>query len=95
MFILLDDLRGEMVMKKRNTLLNKSSVLLAAALLAMSTGIATAKTQHRVTYGTGATGELSSTNVRDAAGLAGYAAPHEVPENGGAATQVQPGFFPN
>jgi hypothetical protein len=48
-----------------------------------------------VTYGTGQTGELSSTNVRDAAGLAGYAAPHEVPENGGAATQIVPGFAPN
>jgi uncharacterized membrane protein YecN with MAPEG domain len=81
-----------MVMKN---LMNKPAVLLAAALLVTSTGIATARTQHRVTYGTGQTGELSSTNVRGAAGLAGYAAPHEVPENGGAATQVQPGFFPN
>ena len=78
-------------MKKRNSLVN----LLAAALLVTSTGIASAKTQHRVTYGTGQTGELSSTNVRDAAGLAGYAAPHEVPENGGAATQIVPGFAPN
>jgi uncharacterized membrane protein YecN with MAPEG domain len=81
-----------MIMKK---LMNKSAVLLAATLLVTSTGIAAAKTQHRVTYGTGQTGELSSTNVRDAAGLAGYAAPHEVPENGGAATQIVPGFAPN
>lgn len=82
-------------MKKWNSLVNRHSVLLAAALLVTSTGIAAAKTQHRVTYGTAQTGELSSTNVRDAAGPAGYAAPHEVPENGGAATQVVPGFAPN
>jgi len=76
-------------------LMNKSAVLLAAALLVTSTGIASAKTQHRVMYGAGQTGELSSTNIRDAVGPAGYAAPHEVPENGGAATQVVPGFAPN
>jgi hypothetical protein len=81
-----------MVMKK---LMNKSAVLLAAALLVTSTGIAAAKTQHRVTYGTGETGELSSTNPLAGGGAAGYGAPHEVPENGGAATQVVPGYAPN
>jgi len=37
----------------------------------------------------------SSTNPRAGGGPAGYFAPHEVPENGGAATTVQPGFTPN
>jgi len=74
--------------------LMKPAVLLAAALLVTSTGIASAKTQHRA-YDAGQTGVLSSTNIRDAAGPAGYAIPHEVPENGGAATQVVPGFTPN
>lgn len=82
-------------MKKRNSLVNRHSVLLAAALLVTSTGVATAKTHHRVTYGTGETGELSSTNPLAGGGPAGYGAPHEVPENGGAASQVQPGFAPN
>jgi hypothetical protein len=91
MSLSLVDLRGEMVMKN----LMKPAVLLAAALLVTSTGIAAAKTQHRVTYGTSQTGERSSTNILDAVGPAGYAAPHEVPENGGAATQVVPGFIPN
>jgi len=75
--------------------MNKSAVLLAAALLVTSTGIAAAKTHHRVTYGTGETGELSSTNPLAGFGRAGYGAPHEVPENGGAATEVVPGFAPN
>ena len=69
-------------MKKRNSLVNRHSVLLAAALLVTSTGIATAKTHHRVTYGTGETGELSSTNPLAGGGPAGYGAPHEVPETG-------------
>ena len=37
----------------------------------------------------------SSTNPQAGGGPAGYFAPHEVPENGGAATMVQPGFTPN
>jgi len=83
-------------MKKRNSLVNRHSVLLAAALLVTSTGIAAAKThQHRATYGTGQTGEQSSTNPLAGFGRAGYGAPHEVPENGGAATEVVPGFAPN
>ena len=81
-------------MKKRNSVVNRHSVLFAAALLVTSTGIAAAKTHHRV-YGTGETGELSSTNPLAGGGPAGYGAPHEVPENGGAASQVQPGFAPN
>jgi hypothetical protein len=48
-----------MVMEKRNSLMKKHSVLLAAAVLAISTGIAQAKTSdHRMTgssYGTGMT----------------------------------------
>jgi ABC-type oligopeptide transport system substrate-binding subunit len=56
-----------MVMEKRNSLMKKHSVLLAAAVLAISTGIAQAKTSdHRMTgssYGTGMTGDPSSTNV--------------------------------
>jgi hypothetical protein len=78
-------------MAKRNPLMKKPSVLLAAALLAMSTGIAAAQT-HRLTNGSG---ELSSTNPQAGGGPAGYAAPHEVPENGGAASIVQPGSTPN
>jgi len=64
--------------------MKKYSALLAAALVVMSTGIAAAQTR-----------ELSSTNPQAAAGAAGYGAPHEVPENGGAATIVQPGGTPN
>ena len=76
--------------------MKKYSVLFAAALLALSTGIASAQTRHhRVPAATGLTGELSSTNVLEAAGPAGYSAPHEVPENGGAASFVQPGYTPN
>jgi hypothetical protein len=71
--------------------MKKHSVLLAAALLVMSTGIAAAQT-NRLTNGAG---ELSSTNPQAAAGAAGYSAPHEVPENGGAASIVQPGSTPN
>ena len=72
-------------MEKRNSLVKKPSVLLAAALVLMSTGMASAATQHA----------RSSTNVQDAVGSAGYAAPHEVPENGGAASMIQPGSTPN
>jgi len=71
--------------------MKKHSVLLAAVLLAMSTGIAAAQT-NRLTNGAG---ELSSTNPLAGGGPAGYAAPHEVPENGGAASIVQPGSTPN
>ena len=56
-------------------LTKKHAVLLAAALLAASAGTASARI----------TGDASSTNVQAATGGAGYAAPHEVPENGGAA----------
>jgi hypothetical protein len=72
--------------------MKKASVLLAAALLAMSTGIASAAQTHRFTNGSG---ELSSTNPQAGGGPAGYAAPHEVPENGGAASLVLPGDTPN
>jgi hypothetical protein len=77
--------------------MKKYSVLLAAAVLVISTGIASAKSRdHRTTpYGTGITGDLSSTNVLAGAGSRGYRAPHEVPENGGAASIVQPGSTPN
>jgi hypothetical protein len=84
-------------MAKRNSLIKRHSVLLAAALLVMSTGIAAAKT-HRLTDPSntaGVTGELSSTNPLAGGGPAGYGAPHEVPENGGAASIVQPGSTPN
>jgi hypothetical protein len=88
-----------MVMEKRNFLMKKHSVLIAAAVLALSTGIAQAKTSHHRTtgssYGTGMTGDPSSTNVLAGAGPLGYRAPHEVPENGGAASIVQPGSIPN
>jgi len=86
-------------MEKRNSLMKKHSVLLAAAVLAISTGIAQAKTSHhRMTgssYSTGMTGDPSSTNVLAGSGPLGYRAPHEVPENGGAASIVQPGSIPN
>ena len=74
-------------MEKRNSLVKKPSVLLAAALVLISTGMASAAAtrQHA----------RSSTNVQDAVGPAGYAAPHEVPENGGAASMIQPGSTPN
>jgi hypothetical protein len=72
--------------------MKKHSVLLAAALLVMSTGIAAAAQTHRLTNGAG---ELSSTNPLAGGGPAGYGAPHEVPENGGAASIVQPGATPN
>jgi len=81
-------------MAKRNSLMKKPSVLLAAALLVMSTGIAAAKT-HRLTDVPNGSGELSSTNPLAGGGPAGYGAPHEVPENGGAASIVQPGSTPN
>jgi len=83
-------------MEKRTFLTKKHCVVLAAALLALSTGMASAKTRdHRVNpYGTGITGDASSTNVQAGAGPAGYRAPHEVPENGGAASMVQPGSIP-
>jgi hypothetical protein len=101
-----------MAMEKRNFLVTKSTVLLAAALLAISTAGASAQTRkhhQEPAYGAGMTndrsstnvpdsataGERSSTNVQDAVGPAGYAAPHEVPENGGAASIVQPGSTPN
>jgi hypothetical protein len=79
-------------MAKRNSPMRKHSVLLAAALLVMSTGIAAAKTHRLVDapIGTGVTGEPSSTNPLAGGGPAGYFAPHEVPENGGAASTVQP-----
>jgi hypothetical protein len=60
----------------------------------MSTGIAAAKTQRPTDVPNG-TGELSSTNPLAGGGPAGYGAPHEVPENGGAASIVQPGSTPN
>ena len=85
-------------MKKRNPLMKKHSFAFAAAVLMMSTGIAAAKTHHRLTaspYSTGMTGDRSSTNILDAVGPAGYRAPHEVPENGGAASTVLPGYAPN
>ena len=66
-------------------LTKKHAVLLAAALLAASAGAASARI----------TGDASSTNVQAATGGAGYAAPHEVSENGGAADLVQPGSLPN
>jgi hypothetical protein len=66
-------------------LTKKHAVLLAAALLAASAGTASARI----------TGDASSTNVQAATGGAGYAGPHEVPENGGAADLVQPGSLPN
>jgi hypothetical protein len=81
-------------MAKRNSLIKRHSVLLAAALLVMSTGIAAAKT-HRLTDVPNGAGELSSTNPLAGGGPAGYGAPHEVPENGGAASIVQPGSTPN
>jgi hypothetical protein len=56
-------------------LTKRHSVLLAAALLALSAGTASARVTH----------DASSTNVEAATGGVGYAAPHEVPENGGAA----------
>jgi hypothetical protein len=87
-------------MEKRDFIVKKPSVLLAAALLAISTGVASAQSRHHEVpaYGTGMTsdrssttvpeadtaGERSSSNVQDAVGRAGYFAPHEVPENGGA-----------
>jgi hypothetical protein len=75
--------------------MKKHSVLLAAMVLAVSTGIAAAKTRdNRLTgspHGTGITGDQSSTNVQAGTGPSGYRAPHEVPENGGAASIVQPG----
>jgi len=61
----------------------KPSVLLAAALVLISTGMASAATRQHA---------RSSTNVQGAVGPAGYAAPHEVPENGGAASMIQPGI---
>jgi hypothetical protein len=66
-------------------LTKRHSILLAAALLALSAGTASARI----------TGDASSTNVQAATGGAGYAAPHEVPENGGAADMIQPGSLPN
>jgi hypothetical protein len=75
-----------MAMEKRNSLVKKPSVLLAAALVLISTGMASAATRQHA---------RSSTNVQDAVGSAGYAAPHEVPENGGAASMIQPGSTPN
>ena len=74
-------------MEKRNSLVKKPSVRLAAALVLISTGMASAATRQQHAR--------SSTNVLDAVGPAGYAAPHEVPENGGAASMIQPGSIPN
>jgi hypothetical protein len=74
--------------------MKKYSVLAAAALLALSTGIASAQARHH-RLPANSSGELSSTNVLDAAGPIGYGAPHEVPENGGAASIVQPGSSRN
>jgi hypothetical protein len=74
-----------MAMTKRTFMTKRHSILLAAALLALSAGTASARI----------TGDASSTNVQAATGGAGYAAPHEVPENGGAADMVQPGSLPN
>ena len=97
--------------------MKKHSILLAAATLVISTGIAAAQTQvprnsERAgapattgesrgskmgsSLGTGMTGagEPSSTNPQAGGGPAGYRAPHEVPENGGAADMVQPGSTP-
>jgi hypothetical protein len=100
----------EYAMEKRNFLVKKSAVLFAAALLAISAAGASAETrkhqQHQEpAYGaersstnapeSDTAGERSSTNVQDAVGAAGYAAPHEVPENGGAASIVQPGSTPS
>jgi hypothetical protein len=100
-----DNPEWSMAMEKRNFLVTKSTVLLAAALLAISTAGASAQARkhHQApAYGAGinvpesaTAGERSSTNVQDAVGPAGYAAPHEVPENGGAASIVQPGSTPN
>ena len=45
-------------------------------------------------FGTTGAGEPSSTNPQAGGGPAGYLAPHEVPENGGAADMVQPGSTP-
>jgi hypothetical protein len=77
--------------------MKKHSVLLAAAVLVISTGMAAAKTRdNRLAgpqYGTAVTSDPSSTNVRAGAGPRGYQAPHEVPENGGAASIVQPGSY--
>ena len=77
--------------------MKKHSVLLAAAVLVISAGMAVAKTRdNRLTgpqYGAAVTGDPSSTNVRAGAGPRGYQAPHEVPENGGAASIVQFGSY--
>jgi hypothetical protein len=85
-------------MEKRTFFTKKRSVLLAAALLALSSGVAAAKSRdHRAVapYGASITDDASSTNVEAATRGLGYAAPHEVPENGGAAMMVQPGYAPN
>jgi hypothetical protein len=74
-----------MAMKKQSFLTKRHSILLAAALLALSAGTASARITH----------DASSTNVQAATGGVGYAAPHEVPENGGAADMIQPGNLPN
>jgi len=98
-------------MEKRDFIVKKPSILIAAALLAISTGVASAQNRHHQVppYGAGVTsdrsdtnvpeadtaGERSSSNVQDAVGGAGYFAPHEVPENGGAPSIIQPGSNPN
>jgi hypothetical protein len=80
-------------MEKRDFIVKKPSILIAAALLAISTGVASAQSRHHQVpaYGTGVTsdrsgtdvpeadtaGERSSSNVQDAVGRAGYFAPHE------------------
>ena len=75
--------------------MKKYPVLLVAAVLVISTGMAAAKTRdHLLTGpldGTAVTSDPSSTNVLAGFGPRGYRAPHEVPENGGAASIVQPG----
>jgi hypothetical protein len=81
-----DNFKWRMAMEKRNSPVKKPSVLLAAALVLISTGMASAATRQHA---------RSSTNVQDAVGPAGHAAPHEVPENGGAANMIQPGSIPN
>jgi hypothetical protein len=92
---MLECARRSTMMKERNSPMKKPTVLLAAAVLVISTGVAAAKTRdHRPAgspYGTAVNGDQSSTNVLAGAGTRGYRTPHEVPENGGAASIVQPG----
>jgi hypothetical protein len=84
-FVSSDNLNQSQWRMAMTFLTKRHSVLLAAALLALSAGTASARI----------TGDASSTNVQAATGGAGYSAPHEVPENGGAADMIQPGNLPN